>query len=1176
MATIDLDGTEDFLVLACDGLFDGMSPEEVTASLYHNLSENALDEPLDAVAAKLVHKAKEQGSEDNITAIVLFLRDIRAIKDYATELLSQACPQANFLGMNGNEKHDLPCVKPTVLELNAASTKKLKNTANVLSSAGFSCPPVYSESGFDGNTFQNSNNNSIFAPQHSVPSYFAPEATALSELPTPPIDDVVASQQFGNLCSTELLEGLNSLSSEQSALVEDESNVFNSGVFDSMVNVQPPTDPIPPESNVEGSATKDFTPDEAADLASCVVSNTIETAVMCLSSTELFEPTSPVSTIKLNPYAKPFFPGEVQLQSESEVIAKSETIPDVSQCILEETNTMESEVLPISLSDDSSKENVLDVSVKESVIEEKQDSSSNFEKLLNIGQDTGSILVSPTVSTLTSKFSQLSVLSPQMSSAASDEIDKLMEQNKIQEVQTSEPNMQYNLNEIEQEFLNISRKSPQSTNEQKLFAAENTVIDSRDKLQETENSVGNADEVNMPESVSNIEEKDTSATTNISQFSLLNEGDTIEHDVQIAKPNEADSVSINQIENPNVELVGECLIPEQILPLNSQVSKDCIGGIVPEPENLIPDNFSNTSEKVMNPDVSLIANINIPETEKSLIDVNVKMENTEVAGKLLENALEIKSVSPVEVSDVSEVSIALESVTFESLNLVGVNAESASTEAMLPSELVDEGPVEPVDLQTIPVGVPEAEGVTEDIDSDSEKDGGWSYMKGNIDGNSGKAKPEEATPKVEKSAGKLETTSKLKKDVSKAVPDNKSKVRSMTSADKAKKPLLEKRVLDLKDKVKPTRTVSSTLPRDVSKTNLPKDASKPTLIKSNVEKTTKPVSTFARIKKEVSTTLPGNKASTVAAAKPSRPTTLRNPAPASKSGAPPNKERVLSATVKTTSTTTVGNVRPKSALPSNGTKAPSRPLTLPKVQPPNQSKASTVPAARSTTLSRPAVSTVPTRALNKPSTLSKPIAPESKVKPTVSTIRKVDQKKPDVKETKDIVNKQISARKNLTTNTIIRSENTKSATTSNKRTMALSNKPVPSKTRSAPLKNEVIKKDVPKSTVSRSTPKANNLLKGSSSAAKGSDKKVPTLEDKAKNPIESALAVEQSSAMITPASEEEKFLLEVNDKELIQPVKENEIGDHNLNCLENGVEDVKPLVETVPAVNQVECGEQNI
>lgn len=1155
MATIDLDGTEDFLILACDGLFDGMSPEEVTASLYHNLSENALDEPLDAVAAKLVHKAKEQGSEDNITAIVLFLRDITAIKDYATELLSQACPQANFLGMNGNEKHDSPCVKPTVLELNAASTKKLKNTANVLSSAGFSIPPVYSESGFDGNAFQNSNDNSMFAPQHSLPSYFAPEATALSELPTPPIDDVVASQQFGNLCSTELFEGLNSLSSEQSALVEDESNVFNSGVFDSMVNVQPPADQITPQSNVEGSATKDFSPDEAADIASCVVSNTIETAVKCLSSSELFEPTSPVSTVKLNPYAKPFFPGEIQLQSESEVIAESESIPDVAHCNLEETNTTESEVLPISLSDDCSKENILGVSVKESVMEEKQDCSSNFENLVNIGQDTGSILVSPNVSTLTSKFSQLSVLSPQMSSAASDESDKLMEQNKMQ--QTCEPNMQYNLNEIEQEFLNISRKSPQSTNEQELFAAENTVIDSKDKLQETENSVENAVEVNLPESVSNIEEKDT-----------------MEHDVQIAKPNETDSVLIHQMENPNVELVGECLIPEQILPVDNQVSKDCIGGNVPEPENLIPDNISNTSEKVMNPDVPLNASINIPESEKSLTDVNVKMESTEVAGKLLESALEIKSVSPVEVSDTC---IALESVTFESLNLVGVNAESASTEAV-----ADEGPVEAVDLQTIPVGVPEAEGVTEDIDSDSEKDGGWSYMKGNIIGSSGKPKPEEPKPKVEKSESKLETTSKLKKDVSKAVPDNKSKVRSMTSTDKAKKPLLEKRVLDLKDKVKPTRTVSSTLPRDVSKTNLPKDTSKPTLTKSIVEKTTKPVSTFARIKKEVSTTLPGNKVSTVAAAKPSRPTTLRNPAPVTKSGAPPNKERVPSATVKTTNTTTVGNVRPKSALASNGTKAPSRPPTLPKMQPPNQSKASTVPAARSTTLSRPAVSTVPTRALNKPSTLSKPTAPESKVKPTVSTIRKVDQKKPDVKETKDIVNKQISARKNLTLNTIIRSENTKSATTSNKRTTALSNKPVPSKTRSAPLKNEANKKDVPKSAVSRPAPKADNLLKSSSNAAKGSEKvKVPALEDKAKNPSESALAVEQSSAMITPASEEEKFLLEVNDKELIQPVDENEKreigdGDHNLNCLENGVEDVKPLVETVPAINQVECGEQNI
>nr|XP_050024512.1 uncharacterized protein LOC126518892 [Dermacentor andersoni] len=73
--SMDLDGTEDFLVLGCDGLWDQLSPQEVAARVYHAV----LDDPESApyVSHTLVQGARDLGSSDNITAVVVFLRDPR-------------------------------------------------------------------------------------------------------------------------------------------------------------------------------------------------------------------------------------------------------------------------------------------------------------------------------------------------------------------------------------------------------------------------------------------------------------------------------------------------------------------------------------------------------------------------------------------------------------------------------------------------------------------------------------------------------------------------------------------------------------------------------------------------------------------------------------------------------------------------------------------------------------------------------------------------------------------------------------------------------------------------------------------------------------------------------------------------------------------------------------------
>ncbi|XP_048468390.1 protein phosphatase 1E [Rhincodon typus] len=74
-----LDGTEDYLILACDGFYDTMEPEEAVRVVSDHLKENNGDSSM--VAHKLVASARDAGSSDNITVIVVFLRDLSAPAD---------------------------------------------------------------------------------------------------------------------------------------------------------------------------------------------------------------------------------------------------------------------------------------------------------------------------------------------------------------------------------------------------------------------------------------------------------------------------------------------------------------------------------------------------------------------------------------------------------------------------------------------------------------------------------------------------------------------------------------------------------------------------------------------------------------------------------------------------------------------------------------------------------------------------------------------------------------------------------------------------------------------------------------------------------------------------------------------------------------------------------------
>ncbi|XP_026330042.1 uncharacterized protein LOC113237646 [Hyposmocoma kahamanoa] len=77
IVSVDLDGDEDFVVVACDGLWDFVSEDDVALAVYRQLAADPDD--LKAVTKRLVLQAKRQGSADNISIIVVFLKDPRDI-----------------------------------------------------------------------------------------------------------------------------------------------------------------------------------------------------------------------------------------------------------------------------------------------------------------------------------------------------------------------------------------------------------------------------------------------------------------------------------------------------------------------------------------------------------------------------------------------------------------------------------------------------------------------------------------------------------------------------------------------------------------------------------------------------------------------------------------------------------------------------------------------------------------------------------------------------------------------------------------------------------------------------------------------------------------------------------------------------------------------------------------
>lgn len=1149
---INLDGTEDFLILACDGLWDGISPEDATGVLYRYLAESSSDEPLDAVAAKLVHQSKLQGSEDNITAIVVFLRNINDIKESAAKFLSNPlhCIQSHdFMVMNGNMKmfnmedpnSETPFSKPTVLELNAASSKKLKNAANVMSSAGFGSASYsyqFVENSAEA-SFQTMN-SSVVDGSHTAfmsrtthtTSCFAPEATALSELPTPPIDDMLASQKFENFTSTDLYKELSN-----SVETFKEPQVAGSLSLGSNEPLSPKVDCdtnagvdnmslLDTETNSNIIPSSELSADEAVGIASTVVSTTIETAVKRLED-ETQEPITVQSPKKLNPYAKPFV---------MKSFFNAEASESMSSSFI--GNSLEDTLLPSDVSDtklDSSA--ITETPATEITVENNaNEPSSSME---NVHQSFTDSLEKP-------------ILLDQNASPenVSDKLHVEVDNHSTSEIIFSEQPVTETIAE------NIVDHSQFSITNSNLFDMPEQADRSHEQM-----SCQNSDSVLQPvTSFETLLSEQNQKLDNI-PIGLISENTTSVINEVGSKYEQVESYSVESFEkseeSETVKKVEESvIIISEIKPQAKEIEQcDTESTFARSEESRESAVNQNSDSLSVSKDLTseiLEAEIKskCEEIQKNIIDAVEKNENSEI--------LEAEMKSKCEEIQKSIIDAVEKNGNSEIGDLINITDELVP--AKVPSDQsTEDSRVESVavDLKSLPEGIPEAEGVTEDADSDSEKDGGWSYMKGNTIVGS-KSKPDEKVLKNAKQTNEIKpnTVSKSKREVLKPNLDVKNKLKNVTM-DKTKGTLADKSKNVFADKSKnivadKTKNVGSI---DKSKTLASTDKSKKiaaekkpdiksrvlkssTLLsttKVTVDKTSR-IASASNTKRETETTK-----STSTMVKPTRPTTLlRTTTPVSKFASTTVTDK------SSTSTRLAAKPRTTAPPPENKSGIKNASSALSKGTATAQNKSSVLLAR--TAASRPAT-TVPTKVSTiAKSTVQKSAVTESKPKvfSTMTARTKLitnTVKKNDVKEVKDCVNKQISAKKTTTTSRV------ESGSTLTNRRVLSNNRSTASKVPSA-SKSDVGKKDVPKVSALKTVTK-NAGSKVSQNASKSEKKVIEPVQNKT-DETKNNLNIDSDQKNVTEVAQvvEEKFILETSDKEKVKEV--GEISHEEQVIVENG------------------------
>ena len=95
-----MNGTEDYLVVACDGVWDVVDDQELVECIGGHLSKGS---ERHTTAKRLVEFAKSEGSGDNITAIIVFLNTAptttpQPLSSTATETVAAKTEETNNEG----------------------------------------------------------------------------------------------------------------------------------------------------------------------------------------------------------------------------------------------------------------------------------------------------------------------------------------------------------------------------------------------------------------------------------------------------------------------------------------------------------------------------------------------------------------------------------------------------------------------------------------------------------------------------------------------------------------------------------------------------------------------------------------------------------------------------------------------------------------------------------------------------------------------------------------------------------------------------------------------------------------------------------------------------------------------------------------------------------------------
>ncbi|XP_040566386.1 uncharacterized protein [Lepeophtheirus salmonis] len=80
VTSVEMNDTEDFVILASDGLWDYVSHAKVTSAVFEHLVDNAkANGEIEKLSQELANLAKQNGSGDNISVIVIFLKPVQLL-----------------------------------------------------------------------------------------------------------------------------------------------------------------------------------------------------------------------------------------------------------------------------------------------------------------------------------------------------------------------------------------------------------------------------------------------------------------------------------------------------------------------------------------------------------------------------------------------------------------------------------------------------------------------------------------------------------------------------------------------------------------------------------------------------------------------------------------------------------------------------------------------------------------------------------------------------------------------------------------------------------------------------------------------------------------------------------------------------------------------------------------